>query len=134
MRTILRTWIINSLVLAVLAWFFPGISLSFQPQHFLLASLLLTLILKLIRPLFDLAFLPIHLLTLGLTRWLRVLVAFLLTHYLVPQVVFVPFYFPGFTWGAVQIQSFQTSWFISLILGALFFNLLKKLISWFLKK
>jgi uncharacterized membrane protein YvlD (DUF360 family) len=134
MKTLLRTWIINSMVLAILAWFFPGISLSFQPQDFLLASLLLTLILKLIKPLFDLAFLPIHLLTFGLTRWLRILVAFLLTHYLIPNIVFVPFYFPGFTWGAIQVQSFQTSWFISLILGALFFNLLKKLISWLLKK
>lgn len=134
MRTILRTWVINSVVLAILAWFYTGVSLSFQPQHFLLATLLLTLILKLIRPLFDLAFLPIHLLTLGLTRWLRVVLAFVLVHYLVPQVVFVPFTFPGFVWGAVQVQSFQTSWFISLVLGALFFNLLKKLISWFLKK
>lgn len=134
MKTILRTWLINSFVLAVLAWFYTGISLSFQPQHFLLGSLFLTLIFKLVKPLFDLAFLPIHLLTLGLTRWLRIIITFVIIHYLVPQIMFVPFSFPGFVWGAIQVQSFQTSWLISLILGALFFNLIKKLINWLLRK
>jgi len=134
MKKFLRSWLINSVSLACLAWFFSGLILSFSPDQFFLTTLILTLLSKIITPLFDLILLPIHVITLGLFRWLKTALVFLIVNYLAPGLNFQQFDFPGISWQALEIKPFHTSWLLALVMAAFLFNLIKKVIQWVLKR
>ena len=133
MKKFLKNWFINSVALAVIGWFFTGIQVSYQPYDFFLAALLLTVIIKLMKPVFELVFLPLNLLTLGVFRWIRTVISLGLLTYIANGVSLKGFYFPGLWLGAIEIQPFSAPSFISLIVGAILLNLCKKAIRWILK-
>jgi putative membrane protein len=133
MKKFLKNWLINALGLSVVGWLFPGFKISYQPSDFLLTSLLLTIVIKLIKPLFEVVFLPLNLLTLGVFRWIRTVISLGLVVSLAPGVSLARFSFPGLKLGALEINSFETSSFISLIIAAFLFNLAKKIIHWLIK-
>lgn len=132
-KSFLKSWFINAIALAILAWVFNAIIISFAYQDFFLTTLALSLVLKLVKPLFDLVFLPINVLTLGLFKSLKTVAAFAILSYLIKYIQFQDFYFPGFTWNAIEIKSFSTSSLISLFIASLAFNLIRKIIRWLIK-
>ncbi|PIS09638.1 hypothetical protein COT75_00340 [Candidatus Beckwithbacteria bacterium CG10_big_fil_rev_8_21_14_0_10_34_10] len=134
MKKILKTSFVNGVALSLVSWLFPGIKLSFDPAQFILVSILITLIIKLIKPIFNLAFLPINVLTLGLFRWVRLIFALGILIYLNLGVSLEEFFFPGLNFQGVVINPYHLSSFYSLILGAFFFDLARKVIFWIIKK
>ena len=133
MKKFLRNWFINSVALAIIGWLFTGLEVSYQLYDFFLAALLLTVIIKLMKPVFDLVFLPLNLLTLGVFRWTRTVISLGLLIYIANGVNLKEFYFPGLRLGAIEIQTFSAPSFISLVVGAILLNLCKKAIRWILK-
>lgn len=133
MKKFLKNWFINGAALALIGWLFTGIEVSYQLHDFFPATLLLTVIIKLMKPVFDLVFLPLNLLTLGVFRWTRTVISLGLLIYIANGVNLKEFYFPGLGLGAIEIQPFSAPSFISLILGAILLNLCKKTIRWILK-
>jgi len=133
MKKFFKSWFINSVSLALVAWLYNGLEVSFQLNDFFLLTLALTLIIKIIRPVFELIFLPINLLTLGFFRWIRTVISLGLVIYLIEGVKLKEFYFPGLKLNGVEIRSFTTPPFISLITAAFFLNFCKKAIYWLFK-
>ncbi|HUV46590.1 MAG TPA: phage holin family protein [Candidatus Bathyarchaeia archaeon] len=130
MKRFLKSWFINAIVMVIIAWVYNGITISFSPYDFVLATLILTIIIKVVKPLFELIFLPINILTLGVFRWLRTVISLGILNYLLATVTVQRFFFPGFDWGAMEIKSFTVSAFLSLIITALLFNLVTKIVRW----
>ena len=82
---LLRPVIISGLTLALLSFLLPTITIS-NWTTLILASLVLTILQKLVRPILKLVFLPINVITLGLfSVVLNIFLLWLLT-YLVPGV------------------------------------------------
>ena len=133
MKKILRNWFINGVGLALIGWLFTGIEVSCQIYDFLLSALLLTFIIKLMKPVFDIVFLPLNLITLGAFRWIRTVISLGIVIYIANGVNLKEFYFPGIDIGAINIQSFTAPPIISLIIGAILLNLFKKSIRWVIR-
>lgn len=133
LKTFFKNWLINCISLAILTWLYNGIQISFAYLDFALAGFALTILGKLIKPIFDLVFLPINILTLGLFRWLRTAIAFAVLNYLFPFITISNYNFPGFSWNALTINSFKLSPLFSLVVSALLFNLISKAIRWIIK-
>jgi len=133
MKKFLKNWFINSSSLAIIGWLFPGVEVSTEVYDFLLASFVFTILVKIVRPVYDLAFFPLHMMTLGMFRWINAVISFGITIYLVKTIELKGFYFPGVNFGEIEIQSFISPLFLSLIIGAILLNLCKKIIRWVVK-
>lgn len=133
MKKFLKNWFINSVGLATLAWIFNGIQISFQIYDFFLTTLLLSIVIKLIHPLFELIFLPLNLLTLGFFRWLKTVFSLAILSYLIKYIQLLEFHFPGFSWNAIEVKSFTASPLISLIIASFLFNIIRKCIRWVIR-
>jgi len=134
MKKILRNWFINGVALALTDWFFPGIEISYLISDFLVASFLFTILLKLIRPVYDLAFLPLHLITLGMFRWVNVIISLGLAIYLANGLELKSFYFSGVSLGGMSIPASDIVPILSLFIGAILLNFIKKAIRWVLRR
>lgn len=132
-KKLLKELLINGLCLGLTSIFFSGLEIDFSLQTFLITSLLLTLILKFIKPIFDLILLPIHLLTFGLLRFLRMTLSLGLLIYLSDNLTLGKFYFAGWQWGAFKLSSFTASPMLSLLISSIIFYWLQKIVWWIIK-
>lgn len=97
LRKLIRTFVFNLAALWLVTQIFEGASFTGGYQTLLIASLALTLVNLLVKPLINLLLLPINLLTLGAFRWVVNVVALYLVTLLVPQFKISAFLFPGFS-------------------------------------
>ncbi len=123
MKGLIRSLIINSLTLVLLAEIFPGFKIHQGLRGVVVAGISLTLINGLIKPILKILFLPLNLLTLGLFSWIISVLSFGLLFVIIPDVTIQPFDFRG-----VLISRF-----LSLIGAAFLVGLIKKLLSYFLE-
>jgi len=128
-----RFWLKNSLGLAVIGWVYPGLQINFFYKDFLISTILFSLIFRIVKPLFDIIFLPINILTLGMFRWLRLIVSFAIGAYLIAGIEVKSFYFPGFQWQSLKIPAYNVSFLLSMVLVSFLFVYIKKAIDWVLK-
>lgn len=134
MKKYLKSWFVNAASLGITGWVMPGITIPTSLLNFAFASLLLMIISKLVKPIFDLVFLPINLLTLGMLRWLRTVISLGILTYVIDEVSIGQFNFPGINLPGIIIESFEAPAFVSLIGSALFLNLSRKVIHWLFRK
>lgn len=134
MKKYLKNWFVNGVSLAITGWVVPGLTTPQDWQGFAIASFLLTIISKLVKPIFDLVFLPINILTLGMLRWLRTVLSLGILIYIIDKVKISQFSFPGINLPGILIQPFEAPAVVSLILSAFFLNLSRKIIYWLFKK
>ena len=115
---ILRPVIVSGLTLYLLAFIFPTINLK-NTTALVLASFVLTILQKFIRPILKLIFLPINVVTLGLfSVILNIFLLWLLT-YLVP----------GFQIQAMMIGDLALNQWMSLLLVSAIISLVQSLLS-----
>ena len=132
-KGILKNCLINGISLAILGWFYNGVQMPFTVMDFLLNTLLLTIVLKITKPIFEIIFLPLNLLTFGFFRRLGIVFAFGLTIYLSNSLTITSFHFLGFKWGALQLNPFTASPFFSLLLASILLEVLRRLLQWLIK-
>lgn len=132
-RKFLKSWFIDGVALGCTGWLFKGLSVSYNLGDFFLASLALTLVNLIIKPIFNLIFLPINIITLGLLRWLKTVASLGLTVYLIDSLTLNTFYFPGLKMSNLSLAPFTTNLFISLIISSFIYEGLKRFIFWLLK-
>ncbi len=116
--SLLRPFIRMALTLLVLSWFVPTVSVA---SWFTLglASLVLTLLYMLAKPILNLIFLPVNLITLGLFS-VVINVGFLwLVMYLVP----------GFLIQSTAVFGVELNWFFSLVLVSFLISLVNGFIK-----
>lgn len=111
LRKFAQTWIINTLAVAMAAWFVPGIRYKGAPD-LLVASLILGILNAVIRPILMLLALPLLIFTLGLFMLIINAVLLWFVGQISPGHFFVDGFWSAF-WGALIIS------FISLVLNSL---------------
>lgn len=117
----IRSLVRTVLVLAILAWFFPSISFA-NWLTLIIASLVVTVLFSLIRPILKIIFLPVNIVTLGFfSVILNVLLLWLAT-YLVPGFIIQPTIIFG-----IALNAFFTLVLVSVLITFLQ-GILKKLI------
>ncbi len=86
-----------------------------------------------IKPVLNVFLLPINILTLGLFRWVSVVVAFYLITLLIPQFAINSFYFPGASLLGITLPGMMIGKLFSLIIVSIAVNFTVSLILWILE-
>ncbi|MBD3250603.1 MAG: hypothetical protein GF381_03485 [Candidatus Pacebacteria bacterium] len=94
----IRTVLISTIAIALLAWALPSVSYQNLATLFL-ASLTLSLLQKIVRPILKILFLPINLVTLGLFSWVINVFILWLATFLVPGLKILPMTISGVNLG-----------------------------------
>ena len=132
MKGLLRSWFISALVLYVALAFYPGMSYDGTWQTLGVASGVLMLLNKFVKPMIKLLLLPINLITLGLFRW----VAHVLTLFLLVRIVtgfeMSGFFFTGWEYNGFIVPAMQITLFMSFILGSIVISLIESAVKWVL--
>lgn len=104
----IKSIIISILTIAILAWCFPNISYS-SSVTLVVAGIVLTLLEKIVRPILNILFLPINVVTLGFfSLVINVLVLYLATYFV-----------PGFTISNVIVFGVELNQFFSLLFASI---------------
>ncbi|MBD3279388.1 MAG: phage holin family protein [Candidatus Pacebacteria bacterium] len=118
---ILKPILISGLTIVILAWALPTVS-YLNWTSLILASIVLTLLQKIAKPVLKLLFLPINIVTLGLFSLVINVALLWLATYLVP----------GFQIQPMTIFGLELNFFFSLLLVSFLISLLQSAIGWFL--
>lgn len=95
MKLILRTFLLNALILFVTASLLPGLKIAGGLQGALIGGIALSLLSFLVKPVLNILTLPFNLITFGAFSFVvNAIILYLLTVF-VPQILVVPFVFPG---------------------------------------
>lgn len=96
MKSLLRSYVVHTVVLWIVAENIGGIQFTDDPKILLLGSLALTIVDTLIKPLLNILLLPFNLVTLGTFRWVSSALTLYLSTLLVPGFSVIAFVYPGF--------------------------------------
>lgn len=133
MKSILRSFLINSFSLFVIAKMVNGFSFAKGNETLLFAALVLCLINLFIKPLINILLLPINLITLGTFRWLVNVVALFLVTLIVPEFQIIGFKFLGLSIGAYSLPAYSAEGFFALILNSFLLSLISGFLFWLAK-
>lgn len=121
MLGLLKPILVSGLTLFLLAWLLPSVT-YFDWVTLLLASIVLTVLQKIIRPVLGLLFLPINIVTLGLFSLVLNVALLWLVTYLVP----------GFQIDPISIGGVQLNYFFTLLLMSFAISFFQSLIGFIL--
>ncbi len=108
---IIKSFIITGIAIFVLARLLPSVS-YLNLTTLIVASIVLTLLQKIVRPILKVLLLPINIITLGLFSWIINVIILWLLIALVPGFHIDPVNFLG-----LQLGPFMSLVFVSLVLG-----------------
>ncbi len=133
MKTILRAIFLNLVTLYMVAMFYSGLAVVDKPITYLQASVVWTLLNKVVKPIIKLLLLPINLITLGLFSWVvNVITLFLLT-YFIKGVSILAYTFPGYSSQGFVIPQMSFNLIISYVITSLILSLTHLTIIWLVK-
>jgi len=133
MKSILRNFFINFLAFWLIATFFSAIDFSGRISVLLFASFVLSVANLLVKPILNLIFLPLNLITMGGFRWIvNVIVLYLVTLF-IPEFTIKPFEFPGFQFGGFVVPPLHFNLFWTYILISFFLSLISNIIYFLFK-
>lgn len=114
MKKLIRSFLYNLFSL----WILSHLFISFTPNDFFTlvqASLVLTLLLVLLKPILNLLFLPINLITLGLLSWIPSIIIIYLLTLIVPNFDLLPITIRSFSVLHFNIPNIHLGWYSTLI-------------------
>lgn len=117
----LRGVLISAVTIFVLAWALPTVSYD-NWLSLLIAAVVLTLLQKIVKPLLQLLFLPVNIVTLGLFSLVLNVALLWLATYLVP----------GFSISATTVTGIELNQFFTLLLVSFLISFLQSIIAFFL--
>ena len=133
LRLLLRSIAINLASIYIAAQVLSSIiSYVGGTQTLLLAALTLAAVNLFVRPVINLLLLPIHLVTLGLFRWVSNLVTLYLVTWLVPGIQIHAFTFPGLNLRYLIIPPLHFSAFGAFMVATLILTLIFHFLYWLL--
>jgi len=130
MKKYLRLYLYNFISLWIVANIFAGINFKGGYQTLAITALALTLVNLLVKPILNLLFLPLNLLTLGLFRWITNVAALHLVTIIVPGFEISGFNFPGFSYGNFVILPAYLSRFLVLVIASFVISFIISFLSW----
>ena len=133
-RLLLRSVAINLASIYIAAQILSGIITYVGGyQTLLLAALAIAVVNLFVRPVINLLLLPIHLVTLGIFRWVANLVTLYLVTLLVPNLQIHSFTFPGLDLKYIIIPSMHFTAFGAFVVATLTLTLTFHLLYWLLQ-
>jgi len=115
MKKIFRSFLFHIFSLWFTSQLIPGLIIHNVWPGILMASLVLSLLMFIVKPILKIVFIPINLITFGLMSWfINVIVIYLLTLF-VPEVEVIPWIFPGWSYQGFSVPSFELNYFMSLV-------------------
>ncbi len=102
------------------------------PEHLIQAALTLTLLNLFIRPIINLLFLPINLITLGFLSWIPSLLTLYLTTFLTPNFTLNQLTLPAFSILRLHFPRLHFGWFSSLLVIFFLFKFTHRLLRKFM--
>lgn len=133
MKSIVKSWAIATLSLYLVTWLISGVKISGGIKSYLIAGGILVLLNVFLKPLIQLLFLPINLLTLGLFGWLASVAVLWIAKMLIPNFTISSFYFPGWHYQGFIVPAMKLSVFWTTTLAAFLLNLISSLMNWIAK-
>jgi len=133
MKSIIRAFIFNIICIYFAGVVIPGFSVSADFKVLVFASILLTLINLIIKPLAKILFFPINLITLGLFSWvINALIIYALVFF-IPQIKILPWTFGGADIKGFVIPSLYFTFIMTIILVSFFISILTNILNWLRK-
>lgn len=130
MKSLIRSFVFNIFALQLAASFIPGVSYRGGLRTLGLAAIALAAFNLLVKPIINLLFLPLNLLTLGMFRWVvNVIILYLLT-ITVPQFKIYGFDFPGFSYQNLSLSSAFINSFWTTVLTSFFLSFVLSFLDW----
>lgn len=130
MKSLLRSFFINTAAIFFAAKVVSGLSYSDRWETLLWAGSSLTLVNLLVKPIIKILTLPINLLTLGIFSWaIDILMLFIVT-LIVPGFSIQAFFFPGASLYGFVMPSFYVSIFLSFIFGSIAISFISSFLFW----
>src|SRR3989344_7933987 len=120
-KKVLRSFIFSAISLYLTTKLIPGFIIQPGIANLLVATIALTLLNLVLRPIIKLFLLPINLITLGGFRWLTTIIILYILAWIVPEVDIVPFTLPT---GLVVGK------FVATIISALSITFIHRLQAW----
>lgn len=133
MKSILKNFLLNFFCLLLISYLIPAIDYSGKTEILILASLVLALVNILIKPLLNILFLPINLISLGMFRWVINVIVLGLVTIIVPTFKIKSFFFSGFNFQGFIIPSFNVSLLWSYVLVSFLITLILNFLNSILK-
>lgn len=130
MKSLLRTLLLNTVVIFLTARILPGLSYSNNLQVLLMAAVAVALLNLVVRPIVKLLMLPINLLTLGIFSWLTNVFLLYLATRLIPGFYVSAFDFPGWTYQGLVLPAVGMTVFWSYVLSSFVISALTSLLGW----
>lgn len=132
MKYIVRQYFIYAGAAHILTLMVPAFTIAGNWKDFLYAVLLLTVLFFLVKPLANILFFPLHLITLNLSAWL-LNIALVLVWALVSSAVEIsPWNFPGISIASVSISPVQLSYWPSAMSISFLLVLIINISQWLL--
>lgn len=134
LRLLLRSIAINLASIYIVAQILSGIIIYVGGyKTLLMAAVVISIVNLLVRPIINLLLLPIHLVTLGVFRWIANLVTLYIVTLVVPNLQIHAFVFPGINLQYVIIPSLHFSAFGAFLVSTLILTITFHLIYWLLQ-
>lgn len=134
LRLVLRTIGINMLSIYLVAQILSGIVTYIGGyQTLLMAAVAISVVNLFVRPIINLLLLPLHLVTLGVFRWLANVVTLYLVTWMVPNLQIHAFVFPGVDLRYLIIPEMHFSAFGSFVVATIVLTITFHLIYWLLQ-
>jgi putative membrane protein len=130
LKKYLRSFVYNLIAIWFVAQFIKAIDYQGGYQTLLLATLALTAVNFLVKPLIKLLFLPINLITLGAFRWVVNVIALYIVTLLVPYFQIKPIDFPGFSYQGFVVPSFHLSLIWAFIVVSFLLSIITSFLFW----
>lgn len=120
MKSLLKKYLKITLTIYFLTLFIPSFKISGPVQSFFIATLILTVLYYLVRPLINIILLPLNLITLQFTAWVVNIVMFFLWLWITPNVKIGSFTLTQLNLGSIHISHlYLASWEESILIGIL---------------
>lgn len=134
LRLLLRSIAINLASVYIAAKILSSVIVYFGGfQTLLVCAAVIALVNLLVRPVINLLLLPIHLVTLGVFRWITNLITLYAVTWLVPQFQIHPFTFPGLDLRFIIIPSIHFSAFGAFLVATLVLTFTFHFLYWLLQ-
>lgn len=133
MKFVLRKYFITVSSLFILSQLIPSIAIKNSWNGLFYASLILSLLFYIVRPLLNLIMLPINLVTLNLSSWIAQVLIFYFWTVITNVVKISSWQFSGLNLGTINISAFNLVKWQVIIAGAFVYIIINKFLGWVFK-
>lgn len=128
MKSILKRVFVNFLCFLAVSGAIPAIDYSGKLLILITASVVLSVVNWLVKPILNLLFLPLNFITLGTFRWITNILLIYLVTIITPEFKITPFLFPGINFQGFIIPPIYFNLFFTYLLVAFLLSIISDII------